>query len=242
MDTNKTVILSFASKGREDYHKGLLRLMQSVRDNTDYDGMFWSLDNNTTEHAGFPVICCNGIYPQPKEFQIKSHQEVPYQFKLGCMQIARECGYKKIIWLDSSIQIVKNMDELFLKSPIIAFDNLGHPLKNYISDVTLYNMCVGSELEQMKQTWGGATGWDFGNKITENIFQALLHQSMIGSFNEGGSKRDGFIAHRHDQAVMSVLFNINNVPLLPYGTIVTAPHYKEPFEYGRDFYLIHKGV
>jgi hypothetical protein len=39
-------------------------------------------------------------------------------------------------------------------------------------------------------------------------------------FKDGESKRPGFVAHRHDQAVLSVLLYDFGIDLLPYGLVV----------------------
>jgi hypothetical protein len=61
----------------------------------------------------------------------------------------------------------------------------------------------------------------------------------MGSFNEGTSKRKEFVAHRHDQSVMSVIFHQHKIYLLPYGNIVINAHSLPPYEYGQDFYIIY---
>ena len=71
---------------------------------------------------------------------------------------------------------------------------------------------------------------------------ALIRQSELGSFNEGGSDREGFVAHRHDQAVMSVIFKRYKVKMYDYGYITTASHCFEPFEYGNHSYIYHLSI
>jgi len=216
------MILSYASKGREDYPAMLKRLQESLDKN--YTGEYYLHDQTTM-----------GDIPQPNLFECKRHSEIPYQFKYGLIQYFRERGHKRIIWLDSSFTITKDPFELL--DGVMAFDNLGHPLPNYIADHAVANL--GNPDINIPQTWGGAIGFDFNLEWVCNLFSEIVHHSLIGSFNEGSSSRPGFIAHRHDQAVMSVLFHKHRVPLIPYGKIVTHPHHKPPYEYGTDFYLIH---
>lgn len=237
---SKTCIVSLASVGREDYNKGLMRLIKSCKNNWIHDTIFWSFNGwqpPVDEYEGYTIRNCKGIqYPQPKAFVCSPHSEIPYQFKLGCIQIAREEGYDRVIWLDSSMEIIKDIDELFDKSPVIAFDNLGHPLHKYISDTAVTNLNCRNIME-IPQCWGGAIGFDFTNETAIKAFEQILHQSKIGSFNEGTSNRTEFIAHRHDQSVMSVIFYNLGIKLFPYGTIVTGQHAQEPYEYGKDYYI-----
>jgi hypothetical protein len=222
----KKIIVSFSSKGREDYNIWQERLHKSIIKHWDGDYWLHSLERD-------------GLLPDTKQVKYKPHSECPYQFKLVMIDWARDNGYNEVYWLDSSLVLAKDITGL--ANPIMAFHNLGHDLYKYISDTAQSNLAVtDEELKRIEQTWGGAIGFNFASILANRIFNDLIHQSQVGSFNEGTSTREGFVAHRHDQAVMSVLFHIHNIPLLRYGNIVTYPHCQEPYEYGKDYYIIHK--
>lgn len=246
MESLPPIVVSFASQGRENYNAGLLRLAKSLKTHWSGHIKLYSFDGYVDEYAGVPIELCGGAQvPQPSKFICSHHSQIPYQFKFGIIQKMREQGYKKILWLDSAMVMEIDCVALFERSSngIIAFHNLGHDLYKYISDIATHNLNQSeSTIKEIKQTWGGAIGFDFDNEIAANIFDEIVRQSQIGSFNDGNSVRDGFIAHRHDQAVMSVLFAQNNVELLPYGTIVTHPHYLPPYEYGESFYISHRPI
>lgn len=226
-DPTKPLIVSYASKGREDYNKGQQRLLESILKHWDGDYWLHSLERD-------------GELPSSKLFDHKPHNEVPYLFKFTMIQLARELGYTKIIWLDSSLVLDRNPIEL-LNVGVMAFNNLGHPLYNYISDQAVENLNCNDYLITLDQTWGGAIGFDFNREWVQALWSDIIAQAKLGSFNEGTSTRYGFVAHRHDQAVMSVLFNKYGVPLQPYGRIVTHPHYITG-EYGTDFYISHRPI
>lgn len=222
------VIVSFASKGREDYKKGQERLLQSIQAN--WTGDYWL---HTLER--------DGELPSSVAFKHKPHDQCPYLFKFTMIQLMIEQGYKQIIWLDSSLYLEKNPMEL-LEGGVMAFHNLGHPLYKYISDQAAANLNCSSRLNDIPQTWGGAIGFDFNNEDVCELFDEIIEQAHRGSFDEGKSTRPEFIAHRHDQAVMSVIFHDYGIKLQPYGKIVTHPHYLFPFEYGNDFYISHRPI
>lgn len=211
------IIVSYASKGREDYLTMSKKLEESLQ--------------------GYPYRIYRDELPTPKGVKCYTHSQTPYGFKFTIIQQLREEGYKRIIWLDSSMWVHKNPFELFDKSPVIAFHNLGHDLGDYISDKAVENL--GNPDINIKQTWGGAIGFDFDNPKVISIFDQIIEQIELGSFQDGTSTRKGFIAHRHDQAVMSVIFERNGIELFDYGVIVCNVHAKEPFEYGQDYYLIY---
>ena len=217
-----TVLISLAVNGRENYVGKSIRLEESLAN-------FWCYDVQL--YKSFPFFCT-------------IHSDVPYKFKYDLIERARDNGsYQRVVWLDSSMRLPnasKDVCDLFLNndSGIIAFHNLGHPLKNYISDRALEILEVTeTDLELMSQTWGGALGFDF-SKLTANL---ILNDMVKYSeaFHEGGSVRDGFVAHRHDQAVLSVLLWRYKVPLIPYGKILGKEHLVEPFPYGVDPYIIY---
>ena len=218
------IIVSYSSRGREDYNAQQLRLHESILEH--WDGDYWLHSKER-----------DGMLKDSKLFKHYEHEDVPYFFKFTMIQTAREQGYTEIYWLDS--KMVLNKDITGLASPIMAFDNLGHPLSKYISDEAVANLNCITYLADIKQIWGGAIGFNFEHPITLVIYKEILEQVELGSFNEGTSNRNEFVAHRHDQAVMSVIFHQHKIYLLPYGNIVIKAHSLPPYEYGQDFYIIY---
>lgn len=227
----KTLLISYASKGREDYHKGLLRLIDSAL-LFDLDIRVYSPDMAIDEYKGVKIL----------RDSVTPHSEVPYKFKFDLIQKAVNDGYKRIVWLDSSFIIKRDLNELFCEVGF-CFHNLGHPLYKYISDKAQSNLWLSdSDLLDTPQIWGGAFGLNFNNNITHNLLFSILKQADLGSFNEGTSAREGFVAHRHDQSVMSVLFKQFGVKMYDYGYITTASHCFEPYEYGNHAYIHHLSI
>ena len=221
----KKIIVSYASKGRADYNIGQQKLYQSILEH--WDGDYWLHSKER-----------DGILPDPLLFKHREHNDVPYFFKFTMIQLAREKGYTEIYWLDSSLVLHKDITGL--ANPIMAFDNLGHPLSKYISDQAVVNLNCITYLSDIKQIWGGAIAFNFEHPITLVIYNKILEQAKMGSFNEGTSKRKEFVAHRHDQSVMSVLFHDHKIHLLPYGMIVNEYHAQPPYEYGQEYFIIKK--
>lgn len=201
----KTILLSLAIDGREKYTEKSIALQDSIGRNWPYDVRLY---------REYPEWCT-------------PHNVIPYKFKFDLIRQARNDGYNRVIWLDSSIRIIKNPVELFGEDGLIAFDNLGHPLWKYISDKARINMEITeTQLKTIPQTWGGAIGFDFTKDKAAILFEEICRQSTMGSFENAGSSRVGFVAHRHDQAVMSALFWRAKYSLLPYGTIAAKSDVK----------------
>lgn len=201
----KTVLISLAVNGREDYHVKAEGLYKSLSK--------WPYD--TRLYKSYPEWCT-------------PNDVIPYKFKFDLIQKAREDGYNRILWLDSSMRLSINPVELFGETGIIAFDNLGHPLNKYISDRAMVNMNVNEQqVKNIPQTWGGAIGFDFTKDIAGEIFNDIVEQAINGSFETNGSRRRDFVSHRHDQAVMSVIFWKHKYKLIPYGVIAAKPDQTE---------------
>lgn len=236
----KDCIVSFASQGREDYRSMLLRLIDSCMDHWHGDLLIYSPDHQLNVYRGVPIY--KG-YPRPKGISSYTHKEMPYQFKTAMIQLALEQGYDRIIWLDSSMIVKKDLQPLFdnSKTGIITFHNLGHDTWKYLSDNAQELLGVSdNELKEIPQIWGGAFALDFTKPSVNEWFELLKFYSVNGSFSNSTSKRLGFVAHRHDQAVMSVLA-YKCCDMLPYGNILCPPHDTNG-EFGNYPYLICKGL
>ena len=242
---DKTVIVSFSCRGRENYNKGTLRLIDSCKAcNYEGDYMFQQVDGETHEHNG--VAIKQGSYPQPKMFHCNTHQEVPYMFKLGMIQLAREAGYEKIVWVDSSVCLAKPPAELLEAAKeigVVSFDCLGHPLWNWITDAALEKLQITEEeLKTMPQIMAGCLVFDFSNPVAVEVFEEWLKHAQDGvSFIDGTSNREGFRAHRHDQAVLSAILNKRGIKSLPYNHMVQEVHANN-LEYGDYFTFVVKGI
>lgn len=237
----KDVIVSFSTKGRENYNGMLLRLIDSCLEHWKGDLLIYSPDHELSEYKGVTI---HKGWPDPVGIKSYTHAEMPYQFKTALIQKAVELGYERIIWLDSSMQVKKDLSPLFeAVSGITVFENLGHPTYKYLSDnayILLEDYLHDYDLQQIPQVWGGAFALNFTRGFAPIAFEELKRFSTNGSFKEAGSTRSGFVAHRHDQSVMSVLF-FNKCNMLPYGQILCPPHDKTG-EYGTDPYLVCRGL
>lgn len=232
----KDVIVSFATKG---FHPQLLRLIDSCKEHWSGDLLIYSPDHDLWMYRDIQI---HHSWPDPDRIQSFHHKDMPYQFKVALIQKAIELGYDRIIWLDSSMQLKKDLTPLFSESGITTFHNLGHPVYRYLSDEAMDLLGVDDDfLLDKPQIWGGAFALDFNKSDACNFFNSLRHFSVNGSFKNGTSKREGFIAHRHDQAVMSVLLTEFKHSMLAYGQILCPPH-DTSGEYGNDPYLICRGI
>ena len=243
----KPVIVNYSSTGRELYPAAQLRMIKSFVDHGwDGDYHIRCLDGYVDQYMGVPIKL--GSYPTPAGVEvIYNHNETPYAFKPNIILEAKEMGYKQVIWVDSTVCMDKNFQPLLDHAKAVgvaAFDNLGHPLRNWISDIALERLEISEEeLEQIPQVMACVIIFDFTNPIGEQVFSEWLAASQDGvSFQNGyESKRERFVKHRHDQAVLSGLLWKHGIELLPYGNLVYEPHDKTG-EYGNFFYFVNRGI
>lgn len=235
---SKDVIVSFCSKGRENYCGQMLRLIDSVKEHWKGDMLVYSPDHHLSEYKGITI---HKGWPQPKGLKNYTHSEMPYQFKTSMIQLALEQGYERIIWLDSSMQLKKDLTPLFDSEwGITTFENLGHPTWKYLKDSRHWDSMGEKRIKNIPQIWGGAFAFNFQTINAPLYFDIIKEYSMNGTFKDGVSSRAGFVAHRHDQSVMSLILH-ERCTMLPYGQILCPPH-DTTGEYGRDPYLICRGL
>jgi hypothetical protein len=231
--------------GRENYCKAMLGLIRSCK-NVGWDGdyVMSSLDGYVDEYLGVKIDL--GTYPRSEKYQLSNnHHEIPYGFKPEQIQVARERGYEQIIWCDSTIRLLKNPEpylQLAKERGIVAFDNLGHPLNKYISDLAVDRTgLTPSELTEAKNIMACAIVFDFSNPITVSVFEQWADLRKDGvSFQNYGSDRPEFITHKHDQSCLAVILHKHKVDVLPYGGLAYPPYHKTG-EYGEVTFL-NKGV
>jgi hypothetical protein len=239
-------IVSFSSFGRENYPKAQLRLIRSIKD-AGWDGkiIMQSLDGYVDEYLGVKIEL--GKYPCSQKYNLQNnHSEIPYAFKPEIIQVAIERGADQVIWCDSTILLEKHPVVCLAwaeKYGVAAFENLGHPLKKYVSDVCLEMQNITEEeLDKIPQIMACCIIFDFTNENGVRAFEEWVKASRDGvSFQNYGSEREGFVTHKHDQSVISLILWKLGIPLLPYGTLVYHPH-NETGEYGHGYEFVNKGI
>jgi len=234
---SKPLIISFASKGRDNYLEASENVYLSVKDHWQYDYLFYTMDGNRDEFAGMKLTQITEL-PQPKTWTCNPHSVTPYQFKFGLIDHAREMGYDKIIWLDSSITLNKCPLKLLEQSNkgVMCFHNLGFETKDYISPECLAILSHEGYLQSNNppQVWGGCIGFDFTKYYAKRIFDTIVIMSELGAFDNSPT----FKNHRHDQATMSILFHYFGILPYNYGHIVTNEHHENK-EYGNYYTFVY---
>ena len=233
-DKPKRCLITFATKGREDYVAAIERWMKSTEDCsiqhkiicTPGDKRYW-------------FACQN--YPDTKKYgPCPKHEDVPYAFKPYLFQKAFEEGYEQVIWMDSTIVLAGDPTpwlSIAEERGLALGDNLGHPLYKYLSDdaanilgTTNLELMHGAVMKRqlVPQITACVIGIDIRHPTAKKVFHKWITLARDGiAFRDAGSRRPGFVAHRHDQAVLSYLAWNEGIDFVPFGTIAYHNNYTE---------------
>jgi hypothetical protein len=231
----KPLIISYASKGREDYHKMSENLYLSIKQHWKYDYRLYVEQSDRNVFEGMHLI--------KPPITMTPHSKTPYRFKYDLIMQALTDGYTHVFWCDSSISLSQCPLNLLLNSNlgVMAFHNLGHETIDYISDKCLHVLNANPNEYVAPQIWGGCIAFDFTKQQAQTALSQIIEASDNGAFDNSGSQRASFIAHRHDQATMSILFHRLGVVLYNYGHIICAPDINtkygnyHSFIYGKNY-------
>jgi hypothetical protein len=147
---------------------------------------------------------------------------MPYQFKPVMVEEAYELGYRKIIWCDSTIRVMRNPDPLWqlaAEHGIVAWNNEGHPLHKYIPDhqIAWLGLRDYTQVMQMYQIMACCIVFDFDHPATKPIFDKWIDGAFNNCFHHNESKNPHYVSSRHDQSLLSAIMNLNGVKVQPYG-------------------------
>lgn len=131
---------------------------------------------------------------------------VLYAFKPCFFKEAKNLGYKKILWLDSSIIPLKNIDEIFEKIEKAGYFGYlsNHKVADYANEHILNYFGIDKKtIENIFTIEGGIIGLDLTTKVGNELLTAW----------EKSAKEGGFFSSRFDQNAFSIiayLFNITD--------------------------------
>lgn len=194
MNKDKKAIVSFANH-HGNYTKGIARLSESLRNN--FDGDFLAFIGEAS--CGAP-----------------DHQLNPYAFKIHAIQKAIESGYEQILWLDSSVFAVGNVDGVFddIEANGLVFQDAGHFLGTWSSDAQLKYFGISRD-DAMKMRMIGNAGF-LGININDHdgydFFQqwksAMQNDMFKGAWNNNDkteSQDERCQGCRHDMSCSSAI-------------------------------------
>jgi len=144
-----------------------------------------------------------------------THQESPFAFKFFCISEALKQGYKKILWLDTSVIIKRSIDDIFNHLEMKGYFFLyNHDLGSFCHDKALTTLNITREESfNLPCMQGTNFGLNFNYKCVQQFFTRVMELSLDGITFPGPHNNLKFKAskdirvkgHRHDQTAMSVV-------------------------------------
>lgn len=188
-------IICFANSS---YSKGAQRLRQSVKEH-DFKGEMF-------------------IFTDETQVPCPSHLNNPYAFKTFIFERVKNLGYKKILWLDSSVYLIKNIDHIFeiIDKDGYLMQEAGHYVGTWANDKCLnyFNINRDEAINMLMYGNAGLLGLNFENQTANEFFnkwhQASKDGIFIGKWNNNDkteSEDERCKGHRHDMTCGSIIAN-----------------------------------
>lgn len=206
---NENCIISFANDNRQrNYIKSLARLSESLRYNFDGDFLSWIGENT----LGAPP-----------------HHENPYAFKVYAFRKAKDMGYKRVLWLDSSAFAIKNVQPCFdeIEETGFLFQDAGFFASQYINDKALFYFGLTREEAREIRLIGnaGMLGLNFEMELPNSFLYQWEEAMLAGIFkgkwdnlNKTESESEECLGHRHDMISGIILHKLGVAHLMKPGT------------------------
>lgn len=155
-----------------------------------------------------------------------THLENPYAFKVCAIQNVKDRNFTSVIWMDSSILVLKPLDsiwELMNTQGYWFCRNYDHMADKFCCDASLEIMGLSrQEAATIPVLVGGAFGLNFKFPISVEFFIQWRRMAELGAFrgphrnDNGESSTDrSVIGHRHDQVCASVVAHRLGTTLTP---------------------------
>lgn len=200
----RKVVISLGN-GRGNYGLALGRLAKSITDNWNGDVLFF------TDEA---------------QIGAPRHEDNPYAFKVYAFEQAMKRGYTQILWLDSSVYAIKNIQPAFdlIERNGYLMQEAGHFVGNWCNERTLRYWELDRQQAMKMPMYGnaGMLGLDVANPIAMAFFRLWKKSMLDGQFK--GSWED----HRHDMTNGSIIANLLGMKYQPGDTLLQYAAPEDP--------------
>jgi hypothetical protein len=161
-----------------------------------------------------------------------------YGFKPHAVQIARDSGYKKIAWIDSTMIVHDKLEyyNQFTKEYGILAVQDDNKLTGFCSNKALNYIGKDREYLKDKHLVGGSFFYfDFDNPLCVRIFNRWMEAERLGLFGSVAEEvSERLQGHRHDETMMSLfLYEAGSKPFTgatrynwAEGGVMTKSHFK----------------
>lgn len=150
-----------------------------------------------------------------------SHQSDPYAFKVFALKYAKELGFRQLLWLDSAMIVVDQLDRIWAHAAAhgLWFSRNGYRNSEWTANSAYPILFPGVPIEEARRInngiehiVGGAFAVDLDHENGQSFMQLSEQFALSGAFRGPWSGGEG-IQHRHDQTVSSVIVHNLRVPI-----------------------------
>lgn len=162
-----------------------------------------------------------------------SHCDVPYGFKACAFKEALELGYKKILWLDSLVEPLKDLTPIFdhIEKQTCVYRYSFFPFNDHVNQEILNDFQLSfEETKNYSHIAAGILGFNFKSKIAV---------AVINEWHDSVERKRSFYGNFHDQIPLSIILHKYHLENCAFGpNLVTfSENIDQPFflriNYGR---------
>ncbi len=156
---------------------------------------------------------------------------VPYAFKVCMFKEAKSLGYKKVLWMDSSFQPLRDFQDIFtvLKREgyfITSLDNYSLRLRGSRKMQAAFGL-TDAEMLSIREVAAGLIGVDFSTEIGKE---------MIDRWYKAAEELDPFLSPRSDQtAIGAIVYKMGLFPTCSFFDVAAID--KQSIGSNHFFYL-----
>jgi hypothetical protein len=177
-----------------------------------------------------------------EEIGSPTHKESPYEFKFHAIKKAKDLGYEIVVWVDSSMRLVKPIDSIIKKVKDIGIyiQQDRFFVGQWANDETLnfFNVTRDDALK-IPNAYACILIFDFTNIISITFLDEIFKCASVGLFrgqwnnkNKTESQDERCLGHRHDQSCIELIANKFNIQKQPLICGPVFPKSEFAFEYG----------
>lgn len=176
----------------KNYPRGLMRLINFVK-NSDFRG-----------HILYRI----GGWPNAAEGSL-ALAHVPYAFKVSFLKEAQAKGFKRALWLDTSILPVVSLNTIFEMIQEAGYFSMGnsHNIGPYMTSPAIDAFGITfEEADKIPSCSAGITGLDFTTTIGKTI---------LDRWYRAAENKVAFFSPRSDQNALSIILHSMGLKLCP---------------------------
>lgn len=183
----KKAIVNLVTKDKQSYLLGQQRLEKSLQEH--FDGTVFLYQD--VEQVGSP-----------------SHEDNPYAFKIYAIEKVRKLGFNQILWLDSSIYAVKDVQPVFdwITQKGIFLEEAGHYAGTWSTNNQLQYFDITKDAAMLMPMFSaGFIGFDFRQNVSVEFFARWKEAMLNGVF------KGSWEVTRHEMTAGSIIANQMNL-------------------------------